>query len=522
MDGSEKQSDMAQRVRAEIRQGAEARRERQYVQVMTLHDKPLNAERNSSLPLGANHQTVRNKFESVLDPFTDTGNQTHFTMMYLDHVFPFLFPFCQPSILEGGRAWLLAMLRHNEALYHSAMSLSSYFFTLILSKPPGIPHDSCEQTVWDTLERHLDAAVGVMRRNMGELDRAGDNVTISNMASVLESIVQLLVFEAAMARRADWNVHLTAALSLYAQILHRFGTDPYGRPNIGLIMSAMYKPSIFDNVDLVHPVWNSEQGAFRFFTSVLLHADILSSTSLEIAPRLQQYHGYLVTTGPVDNRDERMQMEKLMGCQGWVLVLIGEVAALAAWKKGAITVGSRVFQDELKARGESIARRLDVGMAEIEWATQVSIELDPVAALRSYYGSESSAVLAEQHTTVTRIWAYTARIYLSITTLGWQPENAIVRESVASALHLFSGLSSPAQIRTLAWPLCVAGCMATVDQEQDFRDVVWTMGPLQAFGTVGESLRIMETVWRMREHMGKENLGLADFIGILGSKVLLM
>jgi hypothetical protein len=361
-----------------------------------------------------------------------------------------------------------------------------------------------------------------MRLDMGELDRAGGNVTISNMASVLESIIQLLVFETAMARRADWNAHLTAALSLYTQILQRFGTDSDGRPNIGSVMSAMYKPSIFDNVDLVYPVWNSEQGAFRFFASVLVYADILSSTTLEIAPRLQQYHEYLVTTGPVDSRDERMQMEKLMGCQGWVLVLIGEVAALAAWKRGAITAGSKVLQDESKARGESIAKRLDMTMTEIEWATQVSIELDPIAALRSYYGSESSAVLAEQHTAVTRIWALAARIYLSITTSGWQPENAIVRESVASALHLFSGLSSPAHIRTLAWPLCVAGCMATVDQEQDFRDVVWTMGPLQAFGTVGESLRIMETVWRMREHMKNENWGLADCIGILGSKILLM
>lgn len=142
MDGGEKQSDMAQRVRAEIRQGAEARRERQYIQVMTLHDKPLNAESNSSLPLDVNDQTVRKKFESALDPFADMGNQTHFTMMYLDHVFPFLFPFCQPSILEGGRAWLLAMLRHNEALYHSAMSLSSYF--LPLSFPS---HLACLMTV---------------------------------------------------------------------------------------------------------------------------------------------------------------------------------------------------------------------------------------------------------------------------------------------------------------------------------------------------------------------------------------
>lgn len=530
MDGGEKQSSMAQRVRAAVRQGAEAHRDRQYIQVMSLHDQSPGAERTSSVPVpvsvpvpaAASAHTVRKKFESALDPFTETANQTHFTMMYLDHVFPFLFPFCHPSILEGGRAWLLAMLGHNEALYHSAMSLSSYFFTLILAKPPGVSRDSCEQTVWDTLERHMDAAVTVMQRDMGELDRAGDNVTLSSMASVLESIIQLLIFETAMARRVDWNIHLTAASSLFTQIMQRFGTDSDGRPDMGSVMSALYRPSIFDNVVLAHPVWNSEQGAFRFFASVLLQAEILSSVSLEKPPRLQQYHEHLLATGPVDNRDERLQMEKLMGCQGWVLVLIGEVAALAAWKREAGTVGAGVLQGELEARGEGIARRLAAGMEEIEWASQVSLELDPVASLRSYYGAESSTALADQQITVTRIWAHAARIYLCITTSGWQPENPVIRESVTSALRLFGGLSSPAHVRTLAWPLCVAGCMATVDQEQDFRDVVWTMGPLQAFGTVGEALRVMELVWGMEDHGGRETWGLADCLGILGSKVLLM
>jgi len=161
-------------------------------------------------------------------------------------------------------------------------------------------------------------------------------------------------------------------------------------------------------------------------------------------------------------------------------------------------------------------------MKEIEWASHVSLELDRVAALRSYYGAESSAALADQHTVVTRIWAHATRIYLQITTSGWQLDNPAIRESVASSLLLFSELSSPAHIRNLAWPLCVSGCLATVEQEQDFRDTVWTMGPLQAFGTVGEALRVMEHVWSMRDCSDMNKWSLADCLGMLGSKILLL
>ena len=38
-------------------------------------------------------------------------------MIYLDYVFPFLFPFYQPSLLETGRQWLLGLLCQNEGIF---------------------------------------------------------------------------------------------------------------------------------------------------------------------------------------------------------------------------------------------------------------------------------------------------------------------------------------------------------------------------------------------------------------------
>ncbi|KAG7152883.1 Pestheic acid cluster transcriptional regulator 3 like protein [Verticillium longisporum] len=56
----------------------------------------------------------------------------NFIMIYLDHVFPFLFPYYRPSLPEGGRGWVLSLLKSNKAVYHTALSLGSYYFSLVL------------------------------------------------------------------------------------------------------------------------------------------------------------------------------------------------------------------------------------------------------------------------------------------------------------------------------------------------------------------------------------------------------
>lgn len=66
---------------------------------------------------------------AALFPSLGQGWEMDFVMIYLDYVWPFLFPFYRPPLVGTSRAWTLASLQQSRAVFHSVLSLSSFFFT---------------------------------------------------------------------------------------------------------------------------------------------------------------------------------------------------------------------------------------------------------------------------------------------------------------------------------------------------------------------------------------------------------
>lgn len=94
---------------------------------------------------------------SVVDAFQ--GLDVDFTMIYIDQAFPFLFPFYAPSMIQGGRAWVLDILRHDKTIFHAAMGISTYFFTLVLSSENMSDYQVCRQNIWTQLEGYAKDAI---------------------------------------------------------------------------------------------------------------------------------------------------------------------------------------------------------------------------------------------------------------------------------------------------------------------------------------------------------------------------
>lgn len=124
--------------------------------------------------------------------------------------------------------------------------------------------------------------------------------------------------------------------------------------------------------------------------------------------------------------------------------------------------------------------------------------------------------------TVTRVWAHAAKLYLSVVLSGCQPNRAEVQRSVARVLGLLETIESPAHVRSLSWPICVAGCLASRGQEQSFRGVVEDVGDMAEFGTLGTALRIMEAVWGGRGAVDGDSWSVASALSVLGSSALLI
>lgn len=501
MDGSEKQAEMSDVLRAQVKQGSTARRDTDFtVQVFSRLNNLQRPDTTASRPESSSAeprlgQTKANGALAV-DFLTLDETDNFLITLYLDTVFPFLFPWYQPPTLSGGRSWVLALLKANKAIFHTAMSLSSYYFTLLLARDAKHTiRTPCEQHVWETLARHMDLSMQVVR---DDLNVCQADTGLVYQAHVLEGIMHLLVFETSMAKDADWNLHLSAALMLFDRIFQAYGMRD-GRYHLSSVLLAMHKPSFLDDVVVGVPIWNTDQAAFQFSTALLVYADVISSIPLRKPPRLRQLYKYLILDDTVgsdssDDPQQLLQMESYIGCPGWILVVIGEISALEAWKHSSSSHEWKYLADGFARWGIDIEEKLERGMRHAQGFT----------------GPFDSTTPADMYAVVTKTWMHASRIYLTTVREGWQSANLLVRSDVESALDLLHSLPAQLCLRSLMWPFCISGFMAAAEQEQSFRNIVSAMGPLQTFGTAKKALELMERVWEIRDQLDGNLWGIAD------------
>lgn len=122
----------------------------------------------------------------------------------------------------------------------------------------------------------------------------------------------------------------------------------------------------------------------------------------------------------------------------------------------------------------------------------------------------------------TKIWGCAARIYLAVVISGWLPLLPEVRSNVAHALELLQTMAGSSQLRALAWPLCVIGCVAENTQEQTIRNLFAELDKPTLIGTLDEALRVMESVWQIRGSMNPEVWDIQACLNILGTPSLLV
>ncbi len=189
--------------------------------------------------------------------------------------------------------------------------------------------------------------------------------------------------------------------------------------------------------------------------------------------------------------------------ENWVIVSIGEIAALDSWKNEMKRAGC-LSVSELVARASAIEQRLRTSLDALEEASikQAGSASKGGDLLRHFAGTVSPQMM-HGTTLNTRIWAQAAITYLGVVMSGWQPSIPEIRNSVALTIELLLSLPGPDCLRALVWPLTVTGCLADLSQEQTFRDMVAGIGSLKVFGTIREGFAIMERIWVCRAEIDK-------------------
>ena len=452
------------------------------------------------------------------DSVTPIQDQLGPVMIYLDYVFPFLFPFYQPPLIETGRQWLLGHLCHSEVTFHIAASSSAYFFALVRQNDDGNMHEDCKAMVRNRLVEQMDMAVTSMRRTIATVTHHGARSTLLDRIRVMEEITQMLIVEIIVRRNVDWTIHLMPATVLFDEIFQSHGID-HSEASLAALLNAL--PSPFPRGTPQHkPLPNTaDQSALVFFVSLLLFVDTIASTSLGAAPALQDYHKSLLCSRGKEKG--RVRLETVMGCQNWALVAIGDISALCAWKRDAKRSG-KYSVVKLVNLAEPISRALEDGFESLENDSRSQSKGTRRGRLESYFSRHDLATNDTSVADVTRIWAYAASIYLSVSLSGWQANSADTQANVANVLSLLQTIKSPAQLRSLSWPITVAGCLALPDQEDEFHRILGIIGPLSEFGAALNALHILEAVWSYRGSIDGNVWDIASCLSILGSSALLL
>ncbi|KAJ8112351.1 hypothetical protein OPT61_g5259 [Boeremia exigua] len=477
------------------------------------------SEADSQDALGGHHIDAHSNVEPAA-AYEAPDFESSLLMSYLDYAFPILFPFYKPSVLEGGRAWLLTLALKYPAFYHNVIGLAAYFFCAV-PVMPGPEHDVCTAKAETELQMHMEKAVQGVQDSLRFVTERGVDHCLSEDVRLLGNIVQLVNFEVVFASSANWQLHLAAAVDLFDETIRHFGQRRREATTLSVLLGnfGLDTPSSCS-------FWSAEQAALRFFAATLIHQDVIASTAGATTPRLfAHYDGLLAKSSNLDSAPELLNLECFTGCPNWVLRSIAEVSYLNEWKNEAKREG-RLDIVDLVQRAAVIQQSLRDGNTRLDNTTaNASLQTNnsPCRPLESILAKSNIASYQKSDTrAISKIWAHAVEIYLITVLSGWQPGNVRLRNHVSEALDHLRAIDNPSWLRTLAWPFCIIGCFATEEQEAAFHNVAIASGGLAMFGTMRESLAIMQKVWSLRYQHNADVWDVAYCLRILGHSVLLV
>jgi hypothetical protein len=112
-------------------------------------------------------------------------------MHFVDIVFPLQYPMYKPSVMDGGRGWLLSLLLRTKPLYHASLALSAYHReTIFLStNSPCSTHSTVDK------EKHLAICLSEFQQAIKDVGQWVVSACPSNSLGLMACVIQLVFFE---------------------------------------------------------------------------------------------------------------------------------------------------------------------------------------------------------------------------------------------------------------------------------------------------------------------------------------
>ncbi|RMJ15621.1 hypothetical protein CDV36_004714 [Fusarium kuroshium] len=249
--------------------------------------------------------------------------------------------------------------------------------------------------------------------------------------------------------------------------------------------SQVWTETTNGNEEYVYNLFQA-QPDFDFLIAHAIWFDILSCVSTGRVPRIT-YRQWL--------EESNLDMANLMGCYNWVMISIGDLAHLQAWKCKMKEQGTLSVPD-LVMRSQEIETRLQDGIEKLGSITEENTK-------------------APQAVWVSHIFALASLILSSTIVSGpWEslPE---ISKNVEKALDILGEWPQAISLQGLVWPLCVIGCMAEPKHQAFFESLLSNfVDECGGFGNGSTVLRIMRNCWTWQRQQGRKGMDLAFQTGV--------
>lgn len=194
---------------------------------------------------------------------------------------------------------------------------------------------------------------------------------------------------------------------------------------------------------------------------------------------------------------DSINMVDMMGCEHWVLELIGDLALLDA--REAQLDDKQIFETVTDCE-----KRLRDGLETLK---AKEVEIQPLYS--SFQESQDALCrLTTYHTTLA--FATTSKLLWNLPLRSAKPTESsspalpCFSESphavIAQVINVLNQASKIMSLRGLVWPICIAGSLAKIPQQLQIRaimDHIAVRGDM-SFGNCGSVMRILEYCWRNR------------------------
>jgi len=293
-----------------------------------------------------------------------------------------------------------------------------------------------------------------------------------------------------------WQVHLRTAISMlvgaYEERLQSFGMDER-------TSSLLWENLPLSDCD---PAVIGEAASFRFLGGTVIWLDIVASITAGTEPLLLPYHI------PAIAPHSETRLEAIMGCQNWVMVQIGRIAALHASRIRASEQGTP-GDAKSESSSRSIVKELQDGLSQMGW--------EPSDAVRRRFGI--AADTTDPCRLVTLMFAHTAFMYLHLATRGFEALEAISPPYIM-AMELLRGGIPMDLLPALVTPLYFLGSVARYTDRPFLRGLLASPALLHPLsGHRAMIMPVLEEIWRKRD--AAPGSALADSVW-LGQDLLLI